>query len=355
MRRESIQTRIEVKVSQQIYTSLQLQSRGGVRAVASGVALALCAFSAAPAAAQVNVQNYPDRPIRLIDPYPPGGGSGVVARLVGDKLAALWGRQIIVDNRPGAAAAIGTEIAARAMPDGYTLVMGTSGSIAINPGIYPKLTYDPVKDLAAITQTTSQPMIVVLHPAVPINSVKELIAYARAHPKKLNFSSSSTGGSGHLAGELFKALTKTEMTHIPYKGSGPATLAALSGEVQLTFNNILAALPHVQGGKLKAVGVTSRERSKALPNVPTVAEAGVPGYDATSWNGMFAPAKTPAAIVKKLNTEVVNILRTAEVRDRFVAMGADPVGSTPEQFAAYVKLEIARWGKVIRDNDIQAE
>ncbi|HEX2825034.1 MAG TPA: tripartite tricarboxylate transporter substrate binding protein [Burkholderiales bacterium] len=320
-----------------------------------GVVIASFTLSALPAAAQSGVESYPDRPIRLIDPYPPGGGSGVVARLIGDKLVAAWGRQVIVDSRPGAAAAIGTELAARATPDGYTLVMGTSGSIAMNPGMYPKLAYDPVKDLAPITQTSSQPMIVVLHPSVAINSVKELVAYAKAQPNKLNFSSSSTGGSGHLAGELFKAMTKTEMIHIPYKGSGPATLAAISGEVQLTFNNILAALPHVQGGKLKAIAITSRERSKSLPKVPTVAEAGVPGYEATSWNGMFAPARTPTAIVNKLNAEVVRILKTPEVRDRFIAMGADPVASTPEQFGAYVKSEIARWGKVIRDNNIQAD
>jgi tripartite-type tricarboxylate transporter receptor subunit TctC len=221
--------------------------------------------------------------------------------------------------------------------------------------MYPKLPYDPLRDLAPITQTTMQPMLVVLHPAVPANSVKELIALAALHPRALNFSSSSTGGSGHLAGELFKAMANVDMTHVPYKGSAPATLAVISGEVQLSFNNILASLPHVTAGKLKAVAVTSATRSISLPEVPTVAEAGVPGYVATSWNGFFAPAATPRAIVEKLNAEIVRILRTREVKDRFVSMGAESVGNSPAEFGAFARDEIARWGKVIRDNKISAD
>src|SRR3712207_3855278 len=247
------------------------------------------------ASAGVHAQTYPERPVRLIDPYAPGGGSGLVARLLSAKLPETWGRQVVVDNRPGAAAAIGTEICARAAPDGYTLCMGTSGSIAISPNMN-KVPYDPVTDLIAITQTSAQSMLVVLHPSVPINSVKELIAFARAQPNKLTYASSGTGGSGHLAAELFLALTKVTMTHVLYKGNGPAVLAQVSGEVQLGFNNILAVLPHVQSGKLKAIAVTSTKRAQTAPNIPTLAEAGVTGYEASSWNGVFAPARTPRPI-----------------------------------------------------------
>jgi tripartite-type tricarboxylate transporter receptor subunit TctC len=299
-------------------------------------------------------KNYPARPIRLIDPYAPGGGSGVVARLVGAKLADAWGKQIVVDNRPGAAAAIGTELAVKAAPDGYTLLMGTSGSIAISPNVN-KVPYDPLRDLAPITQTSGQAMLVVLHPSVPINSVKELIATAKGQPGKLVYSSSGAGGSGHLAVELFQSIAKVSMTHVPYKGSGPAVLALLGGEAQLGFTNILAVLPHVNAGRLKAIAVTSGKRAHAAPNIPTLAESGVPDYEATSWNGMFAPAKTPRAIIEKLHAEVVKALHSPDVRERLVAMGSDPVGSTPEQFHAFIKQEHARWGKVIRENNIRAE
>ena len=311
-------------------------------------ALALIAVTGTAAAA------YPERPVRLIDPYAPGGGSGLVARLVAPKLSDAWGKQVVVDNRPGAAGAIGTEITARATPDGYTLCMGTSGSIAISPNMN-KVPYDPVKDLIPITQTSAQSMLVVLHPSVPINSVKELIAFAKAQPDKLAYASSGTGGSGHLAVELFMALTRVTMTHVPYKGNGPALLAQVGGEVQLGFNNILAVLPHVNNARLKAIAVTSAKRARAVPNLPTLAESGVAGYDATSWNGIFAPAKTPRAIINTIHAEVVKALNTPDVRDKLVAAGSDPVGSTPEEFLAYIKLELARWGKVIRDNNIRSD
>lgn len=309
---------------------------------------------AVPVAAQ-GVAAYPERPVRLIDPYAPGGGSGLIARVLSDKLSPIWGRQIVVDSRPGAAAAIGTAMAAKAPPDGYTLLMGTSGSIAINPGIYPQLPYDPVRDLAAITQTSAQLMVLVLHASVGASSVKELIALAASQPGKLNFSSAATGSTGHLAGELFKGLTKVDMTHVPYKGSSPAALAVLAGEVHLMFGNILTVLPHVNAGKLKAIAVTSRERTNVLPNLPTVAQAGVPGYEATGWNGVFAPARTPRAIVTKLNADILKVLTMPDVRERLLAMGSTPVGGTPEEFSAFVKQEIARWGKVVRDGNIRAD
>jgi tripartite-type tricarboxylate transporter receptor subunit TctC len=323
-----------------------------VRRLAAGLALLLAAFAAV--GAQQEAASYPTRPIRLIDPYAPGGGSGLIARLVGAKLSETWGRQVVVDNRPGAAAAIGTEIAARSAPDGYTLCMGTSGSIAISPNMN-KVPYDPVKDLIPITQTSAQVMLVVLHPSVPIHSVKELIAHAKAQPGRIIYASSGTGGSGHLAAELFLALAKISMTHVPYKGNGPAVLAQVSGEVQLGFNNILAVLPHVQSGRLRAIAVTSAKRAPTVPGLPTLAEAGVPGYEATSWNGIFAPAKTPRPIIDKIHADVVKILNTPDVREKLIAAGSDPVGSTPEEFLAFVKAELARWGKVIRENNIRAE
>jgi tripartite-type tricarboxylate transporter receptor subunit TctC len=277
-----------------------------------------------------------------------------VARLIAPKLSDAWGKQVVVDNRPGAAGAIGTEITMRATPDGHTLCMGTSGSIAISPNMN-KVPYDPAKDLIPITQTSAQAMLVVLHPSVPIGSVKELIAFARAQPNKLAFASSGTGGSGHLAAELFMAATRVTMTHVPYKGNGPALLAQVAGEVQLGFNNILAVLPHVNNGRLKAIAATSAKRARAVPNLPTLAESGVPGYDATSWNGIFAPAKTPRFIIDKIHAEVVKALSAPDVKEKLIAAGSEPIGSTPEEFLAYVKLELARWGKVIRDNNIRSE
>jgi tripartite-type tricarboxylate transporter receptor subunit TctC len=314
----------------------------------------LAASGLGGASAQAAEQAYPARPVRLIDPYQPGGGSGLIARLVGAKLSEMWGKQVVVDNRPGAAAAIGTEICARSTPDGYTLCMGTSGSIAISPNVN-KVPYDPVKDLIAITQSSAQVMVVALHQSVPINSVKDLIAAARANPGKLVYASSGTGGSGHLAVELFQSMTKISMTHVPYKGNGPALLAQVSGEVQLGFYNILAVLPHVNSGKLKAIAVTSAKRAPTLPKVPTLAEAGVPGYNATSWNGFFAPAKTPRPIINKIHADVVKVLQTPDIREKLMAAGSDPVGSTPDEFHAYVKAELARWGKLIRDNNIRGE
>jgi tripartite-type tricarboxylate transporter receptor subunit TctC len=331
------------------------QPRRALTAFSAAFVMSTAAVFASPAHAQSGAAAYPQRPVRLVDPYAPGGGSGLIARLLSDKLSPLWGRQIVVDNRPGAAAAIGTEMVARAAPDGHTLLMGTSGSIAINPGMYPNLPYDPVRDLVAITQTSAQVNVLVLHPSVNAGSVKELIALAASQPGKLNFSSAANGSTGHLAGELFLGLAKVRMTHVPYRGSSPAAIAVIAGEVQLMFGNVLAVLPHVNSGKLKAIAVSSRERTKALPQLPTIAESGLPGYEAMGWNGVFAPAATPPAIVAKLNKDIVNVLNMPDVRERLESMGSNPVGGTPEQFGAYVKQEIARWGAVIRDNDIRIE
>jgi tripartite-type tricarboxylate transporter receptor subunit TctC len=331
--------------------------RNYVRAAVVPVLLA-CTLVDAPAAqtdSTAEAKSYPDRPVRVIDAYSPGGGSDVVARLLAPKLSEMWGKQVVVENRPGASGAIGTEVAAKAPADGHTLLMGIDGSIAVNPTLFPKLPYDPQRDLVAITQTATQPMILVVHPSVPVASVKELLARAQTQPGKLNFSSGGPGGTSHLAAELFKALAKVDLGHIPYKGSAPAVVAVLAGEVQMMIGVAPPLLPHVNAGKLKALGVTSTTRSSFLPSVPTVAEAGVAGYEAAGWNGLFAPAKTPAAIVAKINSDVVKALNMPDVRDKLVSMGATPVGNSPEQFAAFIKQETARWGKVIRDNNVRAD
>jgi tripartite-type tricarboxylate transporter receptor subunit TctC len=317
--------------------------------------IVLGALASGSGLAQTTAATFPERPVRLIDPYAPGGGSGVLARILSERLSPLWGKQIVVDNRPGAAGALGTEMAMRAAPDGHTLVMGTSGSIAINPSIYPKLPYDPVRDLVAITQTSEQVSALALHPAVPANSVKELISLARSQPGKLNFSSAAHGSTGHLSGELFNQLAKVDTRHVPYKGSGPAAVALIAGEVQMMIGNVLTLLPHIQSGRIKAIAVTSRARSPSLPNLPTIAEAGVPGYEAMGWNGVFSPARTPRAIVEKLNADIVRVLNMPDVRERLAAMGSTPVGGTPEQFGDYVKREIERWGRVIRESGIKVD
>jgi tripartite-type tricarboxylate transporter receptor subunit TctC len=306
-------------------------------------------------ASQADARTYPERPVRVIDAYSAGGGSDAVARLIAPKLSEMWGKQVVVENRPGASGAIGTELAVKAPPDGHTLLMGIDGSIAVNPTLFPNLAYDPQRDLVAVTQTSTQPMILVVHPTVPVTSVKELLARAKAQPGKINFASGGAGGTSHLAAELFKAMAKVDMTHVPYKGSAPAVIAVVGGEVQIMIGVGLPLLPHVNAGKLKALAVTTATRSNLLPAVPTVAQAGVPGYEAAGWNGLFAPANTPASIVAKVNRDVVKALNMPDVRDKLVSMGATPVGSSSEHFSAFVKQETARWGKVVRNNNIRAE
>ncbi len=294
--------------------------------------------------------SYPERPIRLIDAYPPGGGSGAVALILKQKLSEAWGKQIVIDNRPGASGAIGTEIVARSTPNGYTLLMATSGAVVFAP-LLNNVPFDTLKDFVPISQTTSQPLLVVLRPAAPINSVKELIAFAKVHPGKLTYSSAGIGGTAHLAGELLQALSNVSLTHVPYKGSGPALQAVVGGEVQMAFSNLLASIPLVKSGRLKAIAVTTRARS--LPQLPTLAEAGASGYDVSAWNGVLAPTGTPRPIIDKLNAEIVRALNAPDVRERLTAMGSDPIGSTPEEFGAYIREEFERWGKVIRDNKIR--
>ena len=313
-------------------------------------AIAVIAFAAHAAA-----QEYPSKPIRFIVPFPPGGGNDTMARTVGHKLTAALGQQIVIDNRAGAGGIIGAETAARSAPDGYTLFLGGVGSHGINPNLHARLGYDPVTDFAPISLIASAPLILVVHPSVPAKSVKELIQLAQAKPGQLNFASNGKGGSSHLAAEMFKMMTTTDMVHVPYKGLSPALTDLLSGQVQLMFSSTVAILPQVRAGKLRPLAMTGARRSPAMPDVPTIAESGVPGYETASWYGVLAPAGTPRAIVERLNRQIVKITHAPDVRERLATEGADPVGSSPEEFAAHIKRELARWAKVIKQAGIEAD
>jgi tripartite-type tricarboxylate transporter receptor subunit TctC len=313
---------------------------------------AVFALAAIPAA---HADNYPSKPIKMIVPFPAGGTTDVMARVISQELTKSWGQQVIVENRPGAGGNIGSDAVAKSPPDGYTLLMGTVGTHGINVSLYKKMPFDPVKDFVPITLVTAAPNILVVHPSLPVKSVKELIDYAKSNPGKLSFASSGNGTSIHLAGELFKRTTGVQMTHVPYKGSAPALTDLIGGQVQLMFDNMPSALPHVKAGKLRPVAVTSKKRSPALPDLPTIAESGVPGFEATTWFGVLAPRDTPKEIVTKLNKEMVRILKTPEVKGRLMEQGAEPIGNSPEQFAAHIQAEIAKWERVVKESGAQVD
>ena len=319
----------------------------------AGVALSvgLCLGNAS----LVHAQDYPSKPVRFVVPLAPGGTTDVLARLVGEKLSASLGQQFVVDNKPGAGGNVGTAQVAKAEPDGYTLLMGTVGTHAINASIYPSLPYDPVQDFAPVTLVATVPNVLVVNPEVPANSVAELIALAKEKPGELNFASSGNGTSIHLSGELFKAMTGVDIVHVPYKGSGPAVVDLLGGQVEMMFDNLPSSAPQIKAGKLRPLGVTSKERSPTLPDVPTIAEAGVPGYEALSWFGVLVPAGTPNAIVAKLQDEIAKALADPAMRERFAELGAVPVGGTPAEFANFISAETAKWAKVVQDAGIKLE
>ena len=306
-------------------------------------------------ASLVHAQDYPSKPVRFVVPFAPGGTTDVLARLVGEKLSASLGQQFVVDNKPGAGGNVGTAQVAKAEPDGYTLLMGTVGTHAINASIYPSLPYDPVQDFAPVTLVATVPNVLVVNPEVPANSVAELIALAKEKPGELNFASSGNGSSIHLSGELFKAMTGVDIVHVPYKGSGPAVVDLLGGQVQMMFDNLPSSAPQIKAGKLRPLGVTSKERSPTLPDVPTIAEAGVPGYEALSWFGVLVPAGTPDAIVAKLQNEIAKALADPAMRERFAELGAVPVGGTSAEFADLITAETAKWAKVVQDAGIKLE
>jgi tripartite-type tricarboxylate transporter receptor subunit TctC len=307
------------------------------------------------AAGSAFAQDYPTRPIRFIIPFVPGGSTDIVARLIGDKLSARLGQPVVIDNRGGAGGNIGADLVAKAPPDGHSILLATTGIMAINDTLYPKLSYSPQKDLAPVVYVASLTNVLAVNPKVPANSVQELIAYAKANPGKLNFASGGTGAATHLVGELFKSAAGVDIVHVPYKGGGQALQDLLSGEVSMMFGQVVTVIAQIQAGQLRPLGVTSAQRSDALPGVPTIAEAGVPGFEALSWSGIVVPAGTPQAIIDRLNREANAVLREPEIRTRFAEVAAEPVGGTPGDFARHIAAEHAKWSKVIKDSKIRLD
>ena len=312
--------------------------------------LLMLAVSAFPACAQ----DFPVKPVRWIVPYAPGGSSDILARLIGQKLAESWGRAVIVDNRPGAAGNIGTEAAAKSPADGYTMLLVAS-TFTMNPSVYAKLAFDTVNDFAPVTMIMRQPFILSVHPSLPVASVRQLIALARQHPGQLNFSSGGSGTSGHIAAALFEMMSNVRLTHVPYRSMGPAITALLTGEVQLSFNTSIAALPFAKTGKLRPLGVTGLKRIASLPDVPTIAEAGVPGYEEGAWQGVLVPAGTSPTMIARLNQDLVRTIKARDTSDRIAEVGAYVIANTPEEFAAAIKADIQKYAKLVKAAGIRAD
>ncbi len=315
----------------------------------------LLAAMALPALAAENAQNYPSKPIRLVVPFTPGGSTDILARVIGQKLTEAWGKQVVIDNRPGAGGNIGVDLVAKSPADGYTLVMGHIGTFGVNPTLYPKLPYDPIKDFQPITLVALVPNMLSVNPALPAKSVKELVALAKAKPGTINFGSGGNGSAAHLAGEYFKLMTKTEITHIPYRGTSPAVTDLIAGQIQMIITGVPPTLAFAKAGKLRALAVATSKRLPLLPELPTIAEAGVPGYEATQWYGVLAPAGTPKPIVAKLNAEMAKAIKGPDVREKLAADAAEPVGNAPEEFGAFIKKEIARWAPVVKASGARPE
>lgn len=328
----------------------RLTMRRGISALTRFAALAAASFSYA-----ATPDSYPNRPIRLIVPFAPGGSNDILARTMAQQATAKLGQTMVVDNRAGAGGIIGVETTAKAAPDGYTLVMGHIGTHAVNPALYKNLPYDAVRDFTAIAPVASSPNILLVHPGIAASTVKELIALARSKPGQLNYASGGIGGSTHLSAELFKMITSTDFVHVPYKGGGPALTAIVAGEVAMLFNNIVSAMPQVRAGKVRALGITSRQRSPVVPELPTLAEAGAPGYEVVSWYGVLGPAGMPPVVVNRLNGTITSIMTAEDMRSRLAAEGVDVMKASPAEFASYVKSEIVKWSKVIRQAGIRAQ
>jgi len=320
--------------------------RHGLKMLAAAATLAVAGGAAAQGA-------FPSKPINIIVPFSAGGTTDILARIVGQYLGEELGQPVIIDNRPGAGGNIGGMAASRSPADGYTLFMGTVGTHAINQSLYSKMPFDPIKDFAPLSRVATVPNLLVANPAQPFKNVKELIAYAKANPGKVNFGSSGSGSSVHLSGELFKSMTKVDMVHVPYKGSAPAMTDLLGNQISVMFDNMPSAIQHVRSGKLRPIAVTTAKRSRELPDVPTIAEAGVPGYEATSWFGLWAPVKTPSDVQQKLHAALVKVLKNPAVIKKIEDQGGDVVIDTQAQFDAYIKSEAAKWGKVVKESGAQ--
>ncbi len=316
------------------------------------VALSLLSAAAVATAAETN---YPARPVRFIVPFAPGGSTDTLARTLAVRLTDALGQQVVVDNRSGGNGNIGTDIVAHAVPDGHTILLGYIANLGIGPSLYAKLPFDPLKDFAPITLLAVAPNILVAHPSVPVKSVKELVAYAKANPNKVNYASAAVASLGHLAGELLNSSAGIQMQHVPYKGSGQAVIDLLAGQVQVMFSGMSSVMPHIKAGKLRPLAVTGAQRSPATPEVPTIAEAGYPGFEASAWYGVLAPAGTPKAIVLRLNGEILRALKIPEVKERLENVGFEIVGGTPEAFGAYMKTEFDKWARVVKTSGLRAE
>jgi tripartite-type tricarboxylate transporter receptor subunit TctC len=321
---------------------------------AGALALSASVLACGGALAAQAGADYPSKPIRLIVPLTAGGPTDILARIIAAPLGEALGQQVVVDNRPGAGGNIGADIAAKSAPDGYTLFMGTSGPLSINPSLYPKLPFDPIRDFAPVILAASAPFVVIAHPSVPANSVKELIALAKGKPGYLNYGS-VPGSASHLSTELFKMMAGIDMVHIPYKGAAPATTDVIAGQIHVSFASTPGSVPVVKAGKVRALGVTSARRIAKLPEVPTIAEAALPGYEASVWYGVVTPARTPQPVVVRLNREIAKILATPAHRERMTGADFEPTTGTPEQFAAFIRSETAKWAKVIKASGARAE
>jgi len=315
----------------------------------------LCATILAFVAVSAAAQQYPSRSVRLVVPFAPGGSADLVARLLGQRLAESWGQQVIVDNRPGASGMIGNEFVAKSAPDGYTLTMGTLGPFSVNQTLFEKVPYDNIRDFAPITLTGIASHVLVAHPSAPVETVNDVIALARAKPGQLMFASSGSGNATHLTFELFKAMAQVDIVHVPYKGGGPAMADLVGGQVAFSFASMPSALPYVQVGRLRAIAVGGGQRSPLFPNVPTVAEAGLAGFESQDWQGILAPARTPVEVIARLNAELVRILAVPELRSKLAAAGFDAKTSTPQWFADFIKSETAKWARILKRSGTKVE
>ena len=310
-----------------------------------------CMLCVAGYVAEATGEQYPSKPIRIVVPFTPGGSNDLVGRVLSQKFHEAWGQPVIIDNRPGAGSTIGIDLVVRSAPDGYTLLT-TSGGIAINVSLY-QLPFNPIKDLAPVILLAQMPYLLAVNPSLPVKSARDLVSLAKAQPGKLVFSSSGAGTSAHLAMEMFRYMANIDLLHVPYKGGNPAVVAVMSGEVQGTFNVITGTLPYTRSGKLRALGVSSAKRAEVAPDIPTIAESGVPGYEAIAWYNVFAPARTPRPVIERLNIEINRMLQTPDVRERFQALGVAPLGGTPEALGKYLEFEINRWAKLIRETGVK--
>jgi tripartite-type tricarboxylate transporter receptor subunit TctC len=318
-----------------------------------GAAIAACFAVSATSVALAD--SYPSKTVRFVVPYPPGGASDVTARMMAEKLTELYGQPFVVENRPGANGNIALEQVARAPADGYTILMGNVGPNAINAGLYPRLPFDPIKDFAPITLTTTVPLVLLVNPSSPVKTTAELVAYAKANPGTVKFASGGLGSATHLTAELLKKMADIDIVHVPYKGDAPAMTDLIGGHVTMTFATAIAAAPNIAASRVRVLGTASKERPKSLAQYPTVAESGVPGFESTSWGGVMAPAGTPASVVSSLHTQIVKVLGMPDVREKLVTMGVEVVGGTPEDFALYLKSEIDKWTAVIQAAEVKIE